>query len=145
MAWHDHAGSSAVDVGATVASTRRAGGPGGGLVGCVGAAPVRVDGSRSSQASFQYTRHRAWHPPCAEPSQRTPARCTTSSILRVVPLVPPVLTVSHVRCTTASTTSVRPRYCHISGMNGKPSCRPSASSVARMASASRTRTRSPTR
>ena len=108
VAWHDHTGCSSVEPGPAVASTRTAGGSGcGSAAGARSACPCA--GTRSSHASFQYTRHRAWQPSWLEPSQRRPARWTTSARARVVPPVPPVLTVSQVRWTTASTTSVRPR------------------------------------
>ena len=47
--------------------------------GCAGS----PSSTRLSQASFQYTRQPAWQPPCPLPSQRTPVRCTASSMRRI--------------------------------------------------------------
>src|SRR5918996_5983433 len=86
-------------------------------------------------------RQAVWRPSCACPSQRTLARCTASRILRMpVPVI-----VSHSLWATLYTVKRWPQYCSISGMNGSASSSPRSSSVARISSALRTSTSSPTR
>src|SRR5918996_3212859 len=86
-------------------------------------------------------RQAVWQPPWACPSQRTPARCTASRILRM----PVAVIVSHSLWATLYTVKRWPQYSSISGMNGSESSSPRSSSVARISSALRTSTSSPTR
>ena len=97
--------------------------------------------TRLSQASFQYIKHAVWQPPCDVPSQREPVKWTAFSILRI----PLLLMVSHSLCATLWTVSRWPQYLSISGINGRFSNSPRSSSVARISSALRTSTTSPTR
>src|SRR5918994_4320632 len=86
-------------------------------------------------------RQAVWQPPCARPSQRTPARCTASCILRT----PVLVIVSHSLWATLYTVNRSPQYCSISGINGNESSSPRSSNVARTSSWPRTSTSSPTR
>ena len=96
--------------------------------------------TRLSHCSFQYREQAFSQPPCADPSQRDSVRCTASVIRRM----PVRLMLSHDLCATLWTVSLRPQKASISGMKGSSSSSPFSSSVARISSALRTSTSSPT-